>query len=81
MRISLSDGSQRGLFLKILLGFVERYLGEIPGPMLFFSYRPGILDRGVMNYMQRSTSSRGRYKKEESELFAAFVSRLNSCDF
>ena len=81
MRFDIENSGNRGLFQKLLLAGIRRYVGTVPGPMLFLSYDSAQIPREMLNYMVRSVRKQGFFTKGERELFAAFVSKLNSCNF
>ncbi|MEM7385623.1 MAG: hypothetical protein AAF514_11825 [Verrucomicrobiota bacterium] len=81
MRIEIDRGGHRTWLQKAGLFLVRRYVGTVPGPMLFLSYESTQIPRSMLNYMTRSVAQTGAFNKAERELFAAFVSRLNSCNF
>jgi len=81
MRLDLESGGQRPWPLKLLLAGMRAYAGEIPAPPLAITYRPRLLHPRVPGYIMRGMSARGCWSKGESELFATFVSHLNTCHF
>ena len=81
MRIDLEGGGKRPLIVRAGMALVKRYIGTIPGPMLFMTYRMDQIPRGMVRYMMRSVARRGAFSKSERELFATLVSDLNTCHF
>ncbi|MCP4784049.1 MAG: hypothetical protein GY903_32065 [Fuerstiella sp.] len=81
MRIDIGKGGRRGWLQKAGLYLIRKYIGIIPGPMLFLTYDSAQIPRGVIRYMMRGVAKHGAFSKGERELFAAFVSNLNSCRF
>ncbi len=67
--------------LRAILYLLRKYIGIIPGPMLFLTYDSPQIPRDMLRYMVRGVAKRGVFSKGERELFAAFVSNLNSCRF
>ena len=68
--------------VRLLLKGVKRKVGVIPGPMLAMTYRPKMVPRAFpKDYLMRGMSGQGAWSKSEAELFAAFVSNLNTCHF
>jgi hypothetical protein len=45
------------------------------------TYRPDLLNKDLAGRIQRAMHGSGGWSKGEAELFAAFVSKLNSCNF
>jgi hypothetical protein len=56
-------------------------LGVIPGPPVVLSWRRELLHPRFMDYILRGMHGSGGWSKGEAELFAAFVSDLDSCHF
>ncbi len=81
MRIDVEKGGRRGWLQKAGLYLIGKYIGIIPGPILFLAYDSAQIPRGMTRYMMRGVAKRGAFSKGERELFAAFVSNLNSCNF
>ena len=81
MRIDIDKQGHRGPLLKAGLYIIRKYIGTVPGPMLFMSYDSAQIPRAMLSYIARSMTTHGAFTKPERELFAAFVSQLNSCSF
>lgn len=81
MRVDLADSPHRPWFLRVALGGIRRYVGSVPGPMLFMSYRPSLLTRPMASYIQRPMRKSQHWSRGEAELMSAFVSNLNRCSF
>lgn len=81
MRIDLSRSVHRNSLLKLLLVGIRLILGTIPGPVYFISWRKSLFHKTFPVYGSRGMSGRGHWARGESELFATFVSKLNSCHF
>jgi hypothetical protein len=81
MRIDLEQGGRRPWFMKLGLAVAERVIGVKPPPMLTVSYRPDLFVAPLRRYVLRGVSRASAWSKGESELFAAFVSNLNTCHF
>ncbi|MFT7668192.1 MAG: hypothetical protein ACI8X5_000881 [Planctomycetota bacterium] len=81
MRIDLIHGGRRPWFMKLGLKIAKLAIGCYPGPPLAISYRPDLYHADFIGYMLRGMRGSGGWKKGDSELFAAFVSNLNSCKF
>lgn len=81
MRIEIEKGGRRNWIQKLGLFLMRQYIGMIPGPMLFLTYDMAQIPRSMLRYMMRGVARKGIFSKGERELFAAFVSNLNSCTF
>lgn len=81
MRIDLENSPYRPWFLRAGLGAIRRYVGAVPGPMLFMSYRSSLLTRQMARYIQRPMRKSKHWSRGEAELMSAFVSNLNRCSF
>ncbi len=81
MRLDLFDGGKRPWYLLAVMHIAKWRIGIFPGPPLAISYRPDLFPGYLIGYMQRPLNGFGSWSKGEAELFAAFVSRLNSCNF
>ncbi len=81
MRINLFKGGKRPLFARLGLEFFRLRTGVVLGPVATLTYRPDLLGKEIRNYSLNAMHGSGGWSKGEAELFAAFVSRLNSCSF
>ena len=81
MRIDLYHGGQRPLPLQIWQRWIKFRAGIIPGALLALTYRTDLLGKELADYTQRAMHGSGGWSKGDAELFAAFVSTLNSCQF
>ena len=81
MRIDLLHGGKRPLLMRIGLELFKLRAGVYLGPPLALTYRPDLLNKDLAHYIQRGMSGSGGWSQGEAELFAAFVSKLNSCNF
>lgn len=82
MRIDLEHGGRRPWYLDLALHLARLVIGVKPPPTLVMTYRPDFFPRELRGYILRGVShSRGAWTKGEAELFAAFVSDLNTCHF
>ncbi|MEM7330785.1 MAG: hypothetical protein AAF490_01745 [Chloroflexota bacterium] len=81
MRIDLLKGGKRPFPFRIAIRFMKLQAGVYSGPPLALTYRPDLLTKDLRDYMLRGMHGSGGWSKGEAELFAAFVSRLNSCNF
>lgn len=81
MRIDLERSPHRTWTAKLMLAVMNRLIGVKPGPVLSMTYRPDLVDKRLHGYFDRGVAYSGPWTKGESELFAAFVSHLNACQF
>lgn len=81
MRIDLEHGGRRPWYLKLALFVAGLVVGTKPPPPLAVSYRVDLFPAQLRAYILRGVSYSGPWSKGESELFAAFVSDLNTCHF
>lgn len=81
MRIDLHSNTRRISKKRLVLWLVKKYIGMIPGPMLYMSYDKDLPGKHLDNFKRRRASKTAAFANEEFELFSAFVSRLNSCGF
>ncbi|RMG91800.1 MAG: hypothetical protein D6706_17835 [Chloroflexi bacterium] len=81
MRINLIQSKRRSPGARVALALFKMRTGAYPGPVLALTYRPDLLNRDFRKYIARGMSGAGCWSRGEAELFAAFVSRLNSCHF
>lgn len=74
---------ERGHRLKerVILGLVRRMLGETPDTMRTLFHRPEFLGRPLGAISNRAMRLPGDWSIAERELFAAFVSTQNRCQF
>lgn len=81
MRIDLARSNHRPRPVALVLAVVSRVMGLELGPPLALTYRPDLFDSTMNGYILRGVAYSGPWSKGESELFAAFVSNLNTCHF
>ena len=81
MRIDLFNSGNRPLPFTIGLKLVRKYVNAYPGPPLAISYRMDLFDRSFIGYIVRAMKGSGGWDRGHAEMFAAFVSKLNSCVF
>lgn len=77
----MTTGGRRPWYLRFFLWTMEKRIGMAPGPMVTMTFRPDLLIAPLRRYLARGASGKGAWTKGESELFAAFVSDLNTCHF
>jgi hypothetical protein len=66
---------------KLVLRAFKALLGSAPGPVLIASYNKRFFGNGWARCMKEGMRSATEWSVGEVELFAAFVSRLNSCSY
>ena len=81
MRINLLRGGKRPFPIRLGLELFKLRTGVYLGPPLAITYRPDLLNKELANYIQRGMYGSERWSRGETELFAAFISKLNSCSF
>ncbi len=81
MRIDLFRGGKRPFPVRLQLELFKLRAGIYPDPMVALTYRTDLLNKDMRDYILRAMHGSGGWSKGEAELFAAFVSSLNSCSF
>jgi hypothetical protein len=66
---------------RVLLGGFKMMFGDAPGPVVIASYKKGFLGNPWALCMKEGMRRSTEWSIGEVELFAAFVSRANSCAF
>ena len=66
---------------KLALRAFKALLGGAPGPVLIASYNKQFFGNGWAPCMKKGMRSATEWSVGEVELFAAFVSRINSCGY
>ena len=80
MRFDLEGGSHRPWPVRMLLGVMRWWVGAVPGPVAFYTYRPAFIG-SAQPYMAYAASGKGPWTSGQKELMATFVSNLNECHF
>jgi hypothetical protein len=81
MRLQVLDNGFRPL-QKVLLTIVSATSeGHIPGPIAVMSYHRDLFGKYLAPCFQEAMRKATEWSVAEVELFAAFVSRLNKCNF
>jgi len=81
MRMDLNSNAHRNPLLQLALAGVRLYLGALPGPMPFMSWRLAFFHKEMPAYGNRSMSGAGSWSRGEAELLFTFASKLNQCHF
>jgi len=55
--------------------------GQVPGPVLVMSYRRSFFGKRLADSIQDAMRQATSWSTGETELFAAFVSKLNQCEY
>jgi hypothetical protein len=79
MRLPLEDHLRP--VQKVLLRGFKALLGSAPGPVLVASYNKPFFGNAWAPCMKHGMRSATEWSVGEIELFAAFVSRVNSCGY
>src|SRR5688572_20549787 len=66
---------------KLLLKLYKAMLGDAPGPVLIVSYNKRFFGNASVRCMNEGMRGGSEWSVGEVELFAAFVSRVNSCGY
>ena len=80
MRLRILETGHRPL-QKLLLGLIRRYIGKVPDPILTLSYRRKLFGRFFAASLHEGMRGAKEWQVAEVELFAAFVSKLNACQY
>ena len=81
MRVDLTQSKHRPWYMRLGLAIAKRRIGIYPAPPLMLTYRPSFFHRRLAGYILRANHGSGGWTKGEAEMFAAFVSDLNSCSY
>ncbi len=66
---------------RLIMRIVVRDSGFEPGPVTVCSYRKRFVGAKFTRALQAAMVEAKHWQRQETELFAAFVSRLNACVF
>lgn len=81
MRLKILDRGHSG-FQKFVFAVMSTVLGGIAGPVRYMSYRRSFIGKYLAACFQEAMRSpRGEWSIWEREVFAAYVSKLNSCAY
>lgn len=80
MRLEILNSGHRPI-QKLLLRVAALVGGQIPGPIAVMSYRREIFGQGLAKCFQEAMRQQTEWTDGETEVFAAFVSKLNSCSY
>ena len=81
MRLQILEQGHRPL-QKLIISLIRATSeGLAPGPMLVMSYRRELFGKYLSACLQEGMRSGSEWSVGEVELFAAFVSKLNACQY
>ena len=80
MRLHILESGHRPL-QKIPFMLMKLVAGHVPGPVLTLAYRRELFGRYFADCLQEGMRGSHYWSVGEVELFAAFVSKLNSCRY
>ena len=81
MRLNILDNGHSTI-QKIQIALVRKMMGGfIPGPILIQSYRADFFGKPYNDTVEIALRGTTEWSKSEAELFAAFVSKNNRCQF
>jgi hypothetical protein len=66
---------------KLFIGVVRLTGGTVPGPIAAMSYRRALWGKQASACFQQAMRGMHEWKVAETELFAAFVSKKNACEY
>jgi len=81
MRLAVLENGLRPVQKIILAIFRTLTGGLVPGPLLVLSYRRGLCGKYLAACFQEGMREATEWSVAEVEIFAAFVSKLNSCQY
>jgi len=81
VRLTILEKGLRPLQKVILAIFKTLTGGLVPGPILALSYRRELCGKYLAKCFQEGMRGATEWSVSEVELFAAFVSKLNSCQY
>lgn len=81
MRLDILENGQ-SRFQKVQMALIRKMMaGLLPGPVATLSYRPDFFGKAFNDTTQMALRKQTEWMKVEAELFAAFVSYNNRCQF
>jgi len=80
MRLNVLDHGHRWS-QKLIMEIVRRLNGHVSDPMKVFSYRRNWFGALFCDCLEEGMRETREWTKGEAELFAAFVSKLNRCEY
>lgn len=80
MRLEILKSGHRPI-QKIFLRIIQLAAGQVPGPVAVMSYRKELFGKGLSQCFEEAMHRATEWTAAETELFAAFVSKQNSCAY
>tara|TARA_B100000676_G_C17834621_1_gene709686 strand:- start:563 stop:805 length:243 start_codon:yes stop_codon:yes gene_type:complete len=80
MRLNILDRGHRWT-QKLVFKIVNWQMGHVPGPMKLLTYRRDFFGEAFTDCLQQGLRHGKHWTVGELELFAAFVSKLNQCEY
>ena len=80
MRLKILDRGS-GLLQRAQYAMVRRFVGHVPGPVSVTSYRRNFFGKHFARCAHEALRTPSEWTVGELEMFAAFVSRLNRCQY
>lgn len=80
MRLSVIENREK-LSQRLILQMIKMAMGHIPGPVHLLTYRKKWFGNLYTTCLQEALRGASAWSKGECELFAAFVSKLNQCEY
>jgi len=80
MRLEILKSGHRPV-QKVFLRIIEQIMGHVPGPISVMSYRKEIFGATLSACFEEAMRGGTEWTDGETEIFAAFVSRVNSCAY
>jgi hypothetical protein len=66
---------------RLQMTFMRLLVGRVPGPIAVMSYRRELFGARLASCFQEAMRGPSQWSIWEREIFAAFVSRLNQCEY
>ena len=80
MRLSILEHGHR-LTQKLVFSIVRRTVGHVPPPMRILTYRREFFGAHFVDCLTEGLRRANEWSVGELELFAAFVSKINRCEY
>lgn len=81
MRLDILQNGHRPLQKAVLSLIRAGSSGHVPGPILVMSYRRNLFGKHLADCFQEAMRGASEWSVGELEIFAAFVSKLNKCEY
>ena len=80
MRLEILHHGHRPL-QKMQMALMRALTGAVPGPVSVMSYRRDLFGKHMAACLQEAMRGPSPWSVAEREIFAAFVSKLNQCEY